>query len=75
MTQEPAESHADTIWASDPASNWTRLIPAELWPALVMKELDNPAPVRLAAFRGSHRRVRWGWTDCPKDCRRTAEGA
>ncbi|MFE5474119.1 tannase/feruloyl esterase family alpha/beta hydrolase [Nocardia sp. NPDC056541] len=42
----------DGVWSSDPAMNWTRLIPAELWPALVMKELDNAlAPEKFEAFR------------------------
>lgn len=42
----------DGVWATDPAINYTRFIPAELWPALVMKELDNAlAPTKLEAFR------------------------
>ncbi|WP_328813533.1 tannase/feruloyl esterase family alpha/beta hydrolase [Rhodococcus sp. NBC_00297] len=42
----------DGIWSSDPAINWSRFIPAEIWPALVMKEENNPlAPAKLAAFR------------------------
>ncbi|WP_157187153.1 tannase/feruloyl esterase family alpha/beta hydrolase [Nocardia vinacea] len=42
----------DGVWAADPAINWPRFIPAELWPALVMKELDNAlAPAKLEAFR------------------------
>lgn len=42
----------DGIWSTDPAINYTRFIPAELWPALVMKELDNAlAPAKFEAFR------------------------
>jgi hypothetical protein len=42
----------DGIWAADPAINWTRFIPAEIWPALVMKEHGNPLPpAKLRAFR------------------------
>ncbi|WP_157183034.1 tannase/feruloyl esterase family alpha/beta hydrolase [Sciscionella marina] len=42
----------DGVWASDPAINWTRLITAELWPALVMKEYHNPlSPAKLRTFR------------------------
>ncbi|WP_439648033.1 tannase/feruloyl esterase family alpha/beta hydrolase [Corynebacterium lemuris] len=40
------------IWSDVPAINWTRTIPAELWPSLVMKELGNPLPpAKLEAFR------------------------
>ncbi|WP_326731744.1 tannase/feruloyl esterase family alpha/beta hydrolase [Streptomyces phaeochromogenes] len=42
----------DGIWATDPAINWSRFIPAEIWPALVMKEYGNPlAPSKLETFR------------------------
>ncbi|WP_051182018.1 tannase/feruloyl esterase family alpha/beta hydrolase [Nocardia vinacea] len=42
----------DGVWATDPAINYNRFIPAELWPALVMKELDNALPpAKLEAFR------------------------
>ncbi|MEV5848455.1 tannase/feruloyl esterase family alpha/beta hydrolase [Streptomyces sp. NPDC051985] len=42
----------DGIWAVDPAINWTRFAPADLWPALVMKEHRNPLPeAKLEAFR------------------------
>ena len=45
-------SDFDGVWASDPAVDWTSLWPAALWPALVMKEMDNPLPpAKLAAFR------------------------
>ena len=41
----------DGYWASCPAINWSRLHVAQIWPALVMKELGNPlAPAKLAAF-------------------------
>lgn len=42
----------DGIWSAMPAINWTRLGAAGIWPALVMKELNNalPAP-KLEAFR------------------------
>ena len=44
----------DGIWASDPALNWVSLWPAAMWPALVMKELDNPLPEpKLEAFRAA----------------------
>jgi hypothetical protein len=44
----------DGIWAADPAVNWTRMIPAGIWPALVMKEHDNPLPpAKLRAFRAA----------------------
>ncbi|MGV0740604.1 tannase/feruloyl esterase family alpha/beta hydrolase [Mycobacterium syngnathidarum] len=42
----------DGVWSSMPAINWTRLASASLWPALVMKELDNAVPAaKLEAFR------------------------
>jgi len=42
----------DGIWSSDPAINWTRFLPAEIWPALVMKEFDAVMPpAKLEAFR------------------------
>ncbi|MDQ4111593.1 MAG: tannase/feruloyl esterase family alpha/beta hydrolase [Actinomycetota bacterium] len=45
-------SDYDGLYASDPAINWTRFVPATLWPALVMKELDNAlAPAKFEAFR------------------------
>jgi hypothetical protein len=44
----------DGIWASDPAINWTKFIPAELWPALVMKEYGAAlAPAKFEAFRAA----------------------
>ncbi|MFM5923481.1 MAG: tannase/feruloyl esterase family alpha/beta hydrolase [Novosphingobium sp.] len=39
------------VWTSDPAINWTRAIPAMLWPALVMNELGALGPAKLEAFR------------------------
>lgn len=42
----------DGIWASDPGINWARMIPATIWPAVVMKDYDNPLPpAKLEAFR------------------------
>lgn len=41
----------DGIWSSDPAINWTRFIPASLWPALVMKEIAVLPVAKLRAFR------------------------
>ena len=42
----------DGIWAGEPAINWTKFIPAEIWPALVMKESGNVlSPTKLEAFR------------------------
>ncbi|MFF2842525.1 tannase/feruloyl esterase family alpha/beta hydrolase [Paenarthrobacter sp. NPDC057981] len=42
------------VWSEMPAINWTHLIPAGMWPALVMKELDNPlSPAKLEAFRSA----------------------
>jgi hypothetical protein len=44
----------DGIWAAVPAINWTRTIPAGLWPALVMKERGNVLPrAKLEAFRAA----------------------
>ncbi|WP_063820082.1 tannase/feruloyl esterase family alpha/beta hydrolase [Streptomyces caniscabiei] len=44
----------DGIWAAEPAINWTRFIPAEIWPALVMKEHGNALPpAKLRAFRAA----------------------
>ena len=44
----------DGVWASDAALNWTSLWPAAMWPALVMKELDNVLPeAKLEAFRAA----------------------
>lgn len=44
----------DGVWAVDPAINWTRFMPAELWPALVMKELGvAPSPAKFQAFRSA----------------------
>jgi hypothetical protein len=41
----------DGVLAGAPAINWTRFIPAELWPQLVMKESgDVLPPCKLAAF-------------------------
>jgi len=42
----------DGYWASCPAINWTKIHVAQMWPALVMKELDHPVPpAKLDAFR------------------------
>ena len=42
----------DGVWASDAGINWTRFIPATIWPAVVMKDYDNALPVaKLEAFR------------------------
>jgi len=42
----------DGIWSNCPAINWTKFIPAEIWPALVMKEHKNPMPpAKFEAFR------------------------
>lgn len=41
----------DGVWASDPAINWTRFIPAELWGPLVMKEHHALGPEKLNVFR------------------------
>ncbi|CUR56792.1 putative Tannase and feruloyl esterase family protein [metagenome] len=44
----------DGYWASDPAINWTKIDLVQLWPALVMKELDNALPAaKLEAFRAA----------------------
>lgn len=43
----------DGVWSSDPAINWTRFIAAELWPALVMKEIAVLPPAKLEAFRAA----------------------
>jgi hypothetical protein len=44
----------DGIWATDPAINWTRFIPAEIWPHLVMKELRNIVPpAKFDAFHAA----------------------
>ncbi|WP_405539588.1 tannase/feruloyl esterase family alpha/beta hydrolase [Streptomyces sp. NBC_00075] len=42
----------DGIWSAEPAINWSRFVPAAIWPVLVMKEYANPlAPAKLEAFR------------------------
>ena len=42
----------DGVWSSDPGINWTRMIPATLWPAVVMNEYGNVLPpAKLRAFR------------------------
>ena len=42
----------DGYWVSCPAINWTKIHVAQMWPALVMKEHDNPLPPeKLEAFR------------------------
>ncbi|UUU29458.1 tannase/feruloyl esterase family alpha/beta hydrolase [Streptomyces sp. CA-210063] len=42
----------DGIWSVDPAINWTKFVPAGVWPALVMKELGNVVtPAKFEAFR------------------------
>ncbi|GAA2234493.1 tannase/feruloyl esterase family alpha/beta hydrolase [Promicromonospora sukumoe] len=42
----------DGIWSADPAINWTKMIAASMWPALVMKEARNPIPAaKFNAFR------------------------
>jgi len=42
----------DGLWASDAAFRWTKMLLAELWPALVMKESGVAlAPGKLNAFR------------------------
>lgn len=41
----------DGVWASDPAINWSRMIPSTLWPAVVMKELGVVTPAKLRLFR------------------------
>ncbi|MFT4084079.1 MAG: tannase/feruloyl esterase family alpha/beta hydrolase [Nocardioides sp.] len=42
----------DGVWAADPAVNWTRIVPAGLWPALIMKHHQNPvAAAKLDAVR------------------------
>lgn len=44
----------DGIWAAEPAVNWTKFVPAEIWPPLVMKEHNNPVPpAKLEAFRAA----------------------
>lgn len=41
----------DGVLAGAPAINWTRFIPAEIWPQLVMQEAGNVLPpCKLAAF-------------------------
>jgi hypothetical protein len=59
----------DGIWASDPAINWTKLMPSEVWPSLVMKEFDNPLPPeKLEAFRTAVR------ASCPEQGAREGAG-
>lgn len=42
----------DGVWASDAGINWTRFVPATIWPAVVMKDYNNPLPpAKLEAFR------------------------
>ncbi|HKT72295.1 MAG TPA: tannase/feruloyl esterase family alpha/beta hydrolase [Steroidobacteraceae bacterium] len=57
----------DGVWAADPALNWTALWPAALWPAMVMKEMDNVlSPEKLEAFRAAAVEACDG-TDGPRD--------
>ena len=55
QTLVTAQMYPDTFdgyWASCPAINWSRMIPAGLWPAVVMKEYDNVLSVaKFEAFR------------------------
>ena len=57
----------DGVWASDPAIHWTKLSPAGMWPALVMKESGNPIPP--AKFRAFHAAVlkQYPWLDGSTD--------
>jgi hypothetical protein len=42
----------DGIWAADPAINWTKFVPAVMWPPLVMKEHGVVLPPsKFNAFR------------------------
>lgn len=44
----------DGIWSTDPAINWTKFVPAALWPPIVMKELGNVMPpAKLEVFRAA----------------------
>ena len=44
----------DGIWAADSAINWTRFVPAVVWPALVMKEHGVVLPpAKFNAFRAA----------------------
>lgn len=43
----------DGVWAGDPGINWTRTIPAMMWPPLVMKELGALAPEKFDEFRSA----------------------
>jgi feruloyl esterase len=44
----------DGVLSAAPAINWSRFIPAELWPQLVMLRDDNVvAPCKLAAFQAA----------------------
>jgi len=46
----------DGIVAGAPAINWTRFVPAELWPQLAMMEADHRLPAcKLAAFAHAFR--------------------
>ena len=52
MQAQRYPSDYDGIWASDPGIYWTRMIPATLWPAVVMHEHgDSLPPAKLRAFR------------------------
>jgi hypothetical protein len=51
MSAQRYPTDYDGILAAAPAINWTKFIPAELWPQVVMNELDNhPTQCELEAF-------------------------
>lgn len=50
QAQQYADDY-DGMLATDPAINWTRFIPAELWGPMVMKEHHALGPEKLNAFR------------------------
>ncbi|WP_313816068.1 tannase/feruloyl esterase family alpha/beta hydrolase [Citricoccus sp.] len=55
QTLATAQKHPedfDGYWAECPAINWSKMSIAQLWPAIVMKDLKNPVPsARFAAMR------------------------
>lgn len=55
----------DGIWSAEPAINWSRFVPAAIWPVLVMKEYANPrtGEARSLPAGGDRGRARGGRRD------------
>ncbi len=52
MSAQKYPTDYNGILAAAPAINWTKFIPADQWPQVVMNELDtHPSPCKMEAFR------------------------